>query len=126
MLRGCPEGRRRFPFRAVGSRRERRMNSHGTLPRSLLLALALVAAIAGPVIPARAQSETTAAVVREAHAFIVEYALRAVDPTVLLQRAVTVAQQVAAASDPPPVLTGRTADDVAGAADYIASVLRPL
>ncbi|HEY6102044.1 MAG TPA: S41 family peptidase [bacterium] len=102
------------------------MSSHDALPRSLLLALVLVTAIAGPATPAGAQTDATAAVVREAHAFIVEYALRAVDPTILLQRAITVAQQVAAASDAPPVLTGRTTNDVAAAADYVASVLRPL
>jgi carboxyl-terminal processing protease len=102
------------------------MSVSGALPRALLLALVLVTAIAGPTIPARAQSDTAPAVIRDAHAFIVEYALRPIDPTVLLQRAIAAAQQVAALSDPPPVLSGPMADDVTAAAGYVASALRSL
>jgi carboxyl-terminal processing protease len=93
----------------------------------LLLAILLVTAIVSPTAPpANAQSDTAAAVVRDAHTFIVEYALRPVDPAVLLQRAIAAAQQVATPPDPPPALTGRATDDVAASADYVASALRLL
>jgi carboxyl-terminal processing protease len=93
--------------------------------RSLHVSLAvLLAAVLAPIaLPAYAQpDETTAAVVRDVHAFIMEYALRPVDPGGLLQRALAAAQ-LAAPGTTPPVLTGVTADDVAASADYVASAL---
>ena len=102
-----------------------------SLRRALLRRLALVAflvvGIAAPGGPAAfAQTDEVAAVVRDAHSFIVEYALRPVDPAVLLQRAIAAVQLVAVPTDPPPALSGHQADDVAAAATFIASALRPL
>ena len=91
--------------------------------------LAVAALLAGLLVapatpPALAQTDEVAAVVRDAHAFIVEYALRPIDPGVLLQRAIAAVQQVATPVDSPPVLTGHTAEDVAASASFIASALR--
>jgi len=96
-------------------------------PRRLALAIALAAAAVLPAAPpARAQTDTVAAVVREAHAFILEYALHPVDPKGLLQRAIAAAQLAASPAEAPPLLTGDTAEDVAAAVTFTAAALRSL
>ena len=94
-------------------------------PWHLAMAVLLVGGLVAPATPpALAQTDEVAAVVRDAHAFIVEYTLRPLDPAVLLQRAIAAVQQVATPVESPPVLTGHTAEDVAAAASFIASALR--
>jgi len=95
--------------------------------RRLLLAVLLTLAAPAPAVqPAHAQpDETVAAVVRDAHAFIVEYALRPADPGVLLHRALAAAQ-LAVPGTVPPVLTGVLEQDTAASAGYVASALRTL
>lgn len=96
-------------------------------PGYLALAVLLTVAIVVPgALPARAQMDEVAAVVRDAHAFIVEYTLRSVDPAVLLQRALAAVELLAAPAESPPVLTGRTDEDVAASAGFIATALRAL
>jgi carboxyl-terminal processing protease len=93
----------------------------------------LVAAVLAPtaVVPAALrpayaqQDEAAAAVVREAHAFITEYAMRPVDPGVLLQRGIDTAA-LAAPTLTRPVLTGAPEQDVAAAAGFVAAAVSPL
>jgi carboxyl-terminal processing protease len=95
--------------------------------RSSILAVLLAFAALVPAVPsAHAQpDQVTAAVIQEAHGFIVEYALRPVDPGVLLQRALAAAQ-LAAPGAPPPVLSGTPETDVTAVADFVAAAVSAL
>jgi carboxyl-terminal processing protease len=89
----------------------------------LLAAAVLIAPAASP---ARAQTDDVAAVFRDAHAFIVEYALRPVDPAILLQRALAAVDALAPPAGPAPALTGDLAADLEASAMFIGSALQPL
>ncbi len=95
--------------------------------RAVFLAVLLIGAIGVPAAPpARAQTDAAATVIRDAHAFIMEYALRPVEPQLLLQRAIAAVQQIANPVDSPPVLTGNSTEDMGASASFIASALRAL
>lgn len=84
----------------------------------------VVAACPPAAPPAHArQDDLIAAVVRDAHAFIVTHALRAVEPGLLLRRAVETARDVAVPAAGPPVLSGDPERDADAAAGYVASAL---
>lgn len=93
-----------------------------------LLALLIAAVLLQPgVLPAAAQTQDEAAVLREAYAFITEYALRAPDPSALLSRAIASVQVVAPAGSAAistPVLSGRESEDLEAVASYVAAMVR--
>lgn len=94
-----------------------------------LLAWLIAAVLLQPgALPAAAQTQDEAAVLREAYAFISEYALRAPDPLALLNRAVASVQVVvpASAAISAPVLSGREAEDLEAVALYVAAIVRTL
>ena len=92
------------------------------------LALLVTAVLLQPgILPAAAQTQDEAAVLREAYAFITEYALRAPDPSALLSRAIASVQVVApaaSAANSTPVLSGRESEDLEAVASYVAAIVR--
>lgn len=97
------------------------------MTRLLALFIAAALLLQPGMLPAAAQAQDEAAVLREAYDFIIEYALRAPDPSALLSRAIASVQVVAPAASaaiPTPVLSGREADDLEAVAAYVAAIVR--